>query len=166
MSSFVVDLWESVFVPGPTPTLLRAANGTFALLQLLLLVLLAATRSAHFVALSVLCAGLWWAINWFAVELAAAQRQQEEKEEESRARAAGEGPPAALEDSDTEVDEAPRDEIVGGRPPKRVPDVEPLEQEGELRRRGEASPGGTQSSASTEDEWEKVSESEDRDKDK
>lgn len=73
MSSFFVELWESIFTPGPTPVLLQAANYTFATLQLLLLVLLLSTYSIHFVVLSVLSGGLWWSINWFAKELEAAK---------------------------------------------------------------------------------------------
>jgi len=78
MADFLTNLWTSVFTPGPTPTLLVATNATFAVLQLLLLVLLVATYSIHFVVLSVLSAGLWWSINWFARELMAAQEKEEE----------------------------------------------------------------------------------------
>jgi len=78
MANFLADLWESVFTPGPTPTLLIAANATFSALQLLLLALLAATWSIHFVVLSILCAGLWYSINWFATELAAATAKEAE----------------------------------------------------------------------------------------
>jgi hypothetical protein len=78
MSNFMVNLWESVFTPGPTPTLLIATNASFAALQLLFFALLIATYSVHFVILSGLCAGLWWAINWFAAEIRAAQAKEEE----------------------------------------------------------------------------------------
>lgn len=76
------------------------------------------------------------------------------------------------EGSDTEVDD--KDERVGGKSEdlKRgqgVAGVEPEEMAGEVRQRGEkggsTTPVGTQSSVSTEDEWEKVSESE-KEKDK
>ena len=40
--------------------------------------MLIATRSLHFVALSCICGGLWWSINWFAAELKAAQGVEEE----------------------------------------------------------------------------------------
>ena len=73
MASFLTSLWESIFTPGPTPTLLIATNATFAALQLLLLILLIATYSVHFLVLSILSGGLWYAINWFAAELAAAK---------------------------------------------------------------------------------------------
>lgn len=80
MASFVEELWSSIFIPGPTPTLLIATNVAFASLQLVLLVLLLVTHSLHFVALSVLCMGLWYSINWFAQEVQAAQRAQEAEE--------------------------------------------------------------------------------------
>jgi hypothetical protein len=80
MADFLTDLWTSVFTPGATPTLLVATNLTFAALQALLLALLIATYSIHFAILSVLSAGLWWSINWFATELRAAQAKEEEAE--------------------------------------------------------------------------------------
>jgi len=153
----MVDLWESIFTPGPTSTLIQAANVSFAALQLVLLALLIGTHSVHFVVLSVLCAGLWWSINWFAAELKIAQ--QKEKEEEARK--------AAEEGSDTEVEGLPeggkksskekKKDDLGEKTVETLP-VEPVEKKGELRQRGEVM--GTQSSVSTEDEWEKVSEEE------
>ena len=80
------DLWGSIFTPGATPTLLLATNVTFGFLQLTLAGLLAATLSIHFVILSILCAGLWWAINWFAHELQAAQAKEEEANRIRRSR--------------------------------------------------------------------------------
>lgn len=79
MSAFMESLWNSIFVPGPTPPLLLATNVTFGALQLILLALLLATYSIHFIVLSGLCAGLWWAINWFAAELRIAQMVEEEE---------------------------------------------------------------------------------------
>ena len=78
MSSFLSDLWTSVFTPGPTPTLIVATNASFAALQLVLLALLLLTYSIHFVVLSLLCAGLWLAINWFVRELQAANAKERE----------------------------------------------------------------------------------------
>lgn len=78
MASFAEKLWESIFTPGPTPTLLVATNASFAALQLLLFAMLLATYSIHFFILSFLCGGLWWAINWFAAEIRAAQAKEEE----------------------------------------------------------------------------------------
>lgn len=78
MASFFENLWLSIFTPGPTPTLLVATNASFAALQLLLFAMLLATYSIHFIILSFLCGGLWWAINWFAAEIRAAQAKEEE----------------------------------------------------------------------------------------
>ncbi|KAJ4365808.1 hypothetical protein N0V83_008429 [Neocucurbitaria cava] len=78
MASFFENLWLSIFTPGPTPTLLVATNASFAALQLLLFAMLLATYSIHFIILSVLCGGLWWAINWFATEIRAAQAKEDE----------------------------------------------------------------------------------------
>ena len=78
MADFMTNLWESIFTPGPTPTLLIAANASFGALQIVLLMLFFMTYSAHFVALSVICAGVWWGINWFAAELRKAQLAEEE----------------------------------------------------------------------------------------
>jgi len=108
MSTFFTNLWNSIFTPGPTPTLLIATNATFAALQLLLFALLVATYSVHFVVLSGLTAGLWWAINWFAGELRAAQEKEEEarrirgaRKEKEKAGSEGEGMDSG---DDTEVD--------------------------------------------------------------
>ncbi|KAL6869228.1 SMK killer toxin resistance protein [Amphichorda felina] len=166
MASFMVDLWESIFTPGPTAPLLKAANASFAALQAVLLALLVATYSVHFVVLSILCAGLWWSVNWFAVELKAAQLQKEaeeqrEEEEEARRKAQGR---RADDSSDTEVE---TEKAVGAKADASASaEVEAQEQTGELKKRGERrSPWGTQSSVSTEDEWEKVSQDE-QEKDK
>ncbi|KXL46887.1 hypothetical protein M433DRAFT_133809 [Acidomyces richmondensis BFW] len=80
MADFITNLWTSVFTPGATPTLLLATNVTFGALQALLLGLLIATYSIHFAILSILSAGLWYSINWFARELKAAQAKEEEAE--------------------------------------------------------------------------------------
>ncbi|KAH7328704.1 ER protein Pkr1-domain-containing protein [Stachybotrys elegans] len=163
MASFVTDLWESIFVPGPTPSILIATNVTFAALQLVLVLLLFATYSVHFLVLSILCGGLWWSINWFAAELAAVQLEEEKKKKKKNAGldatdpSADSATPGPADDSDTEVETS----SVGRRKVKRsaaataAASVEPIEPVGELKQRVES-----QSSVSTEDEWEKVSESE------
>jgi cytoskeletal protein RodZ len=106
MGSFVEDLWSSVFTPGPTPSLLIATNVTFAALQVLLLVLLLATYSIHFVVLSILSAALWWSINWFAQELSQVQAQEAPKEthEDKERRGGSTKPPRALESSDSDTE--------------------------------------------------------------
>jgi hypothetical protein len=177
MASFMTDLWESIFTPGPTPVLLKAANASFAALQLVLFLLLIGTYSIHFAILSVLCAGLWTSINWFATELAAAQAREaaeaavRKKDDDLAASASGVTPAAtSADDSDTETEEQQLKTVERStRRSKRsgvvTTDVEPAEQAGELKLRGEVSGSGagfagTQSSVSTEDEWEKVSENE------
>jgi hypothetical protein len=113
MAGFMTDLWESIFTPGPTPTLLIAANASFGALQIVLFFLFVATYSAHFIALSVICAGVWWGINWFAVELRKAQAAEEEAARIRKARleksgATGpetSGGEAGSEGEETEVEE-------------------------------------------------------------
>ncbi|KAG6215427.1 hypothetical protein E4U34_005659 [Claviceps purpurea] len=150
MSTFITSLWDSIFTPGPTAPLLYATNLSFAALQLVLLGLLFATKSIHCVVLSGLCAGLWGAINWFAGEVKIVQERQRreemlrgEREEETRkGRGDGDGEGGRSDAEETEV------ENLTGR------EGEGVQMGSELRRR-EA--GLSQSSASTEDEWEKVS---------
>ncbi|KAI1501693.1 ER protein Pkr1-domain-containing protein [Biscogniauxia marginata] len=152
MASFVEQLWESIFTPGPTPSLLVATNATFACLQLVLLVLLVATYSIHFVILSFLSAGLWWAINWFAAELKIAQA----KEARDKARAEQRASRQVTDDSNTETEVetiARRKPVSGSR------EAEVVEQAGDLKLRV-AAKSEAKSAVSTEDEWEKVSENE------
>jgi len=108
MADFLPNLWESVFVSGPTPTLLIATNVTFALLQVVLALLLVATYSIHFAILSVICGGLWWSINWFATEVAAVRAEEEAKakrEKEDEDAKVGGGESADDEGESTEVEE-------------------------------------------------------------
>ena len=173
MASFVTDLWESIFTPGTAPVLLKATNLTFAALQITLFALLIATYSLHFVALSILCAGLWWSINWFATELAAAKARgdipsgnddaDKDKKTQNTAAARASGPPEG-DSSDTEVEgRSTRGKAKGRR--KAAADVEPVDVQGDVKHRGGADSRLSQSSVSTEDEWEKVSGSE-QDKEK
>jgi hypothetical protein len=111
MADFAEKLWESIFTAGPTPTLLVATNASFAALQVLLFAMLLATYSIHFIILSFLCGGLWWGINWFAVEIKAAQEKEEEAKRIREARrgkdkGAGLGGDGEAMDTgdDTEVD--------------------------------------------------------------
>ncbi len=106
MASFVGKLWDSVFTPGPTPTLMVATNAAFAALQLILIALLLSTRSIHFVILSFLTAGLWWAINWFVGELREAQKKEDEaaRIREARQRAMGDRKDGMDSGDDTETE--------------------------------------------------------------
>ncbi|KAE8137568.1 ER protein Pkr1-domain-containing protein [Aspergillus pseudotamarii] len=179
MVSFVEDLWASIFTPGPTPTLLVAANATFAALQLVLFLLLLATYSIHFVVLSVLSASLWWSINWFAQELAAVQKQEAEKEktqskellteednDDKRKSEVSRRTPGALDstDSDTETEslmERKISAVSAAAPPSTTTTattaatLQPPEQQGGIRKRPSMS-GESSGYVSTDSEWEKV----------
>ncbi|KAJ8059377.1 hypothetical protein OCU04_012328 [Sclerotinia nivalis] len=146
-SEFLVSLWESIFTPGPTPVLLVATNVTFAALQLVFFLLLVATYSIHFVVLSFLCGGLWWAINWFAAELNRV-KEEEEARKKTEVGAGGDG-------SDTDVET-----VVDEEGPPGSKEIEVLEVKGDLKSRSRSIGGGNKSEPSTEDEWEKVSENE------
>ncbi|KAH6675519.1 ER protein Pkr1-domain-containing protein [Halenospora varia] len=167
MSAFITDLFNSIFTPGPTHSLLVATNVAFACLQLTLLLLLIATYSVHFLILSFLSAGLWWAINWFVVELRiaeAAEAEKKKREERERDR--------VEEDSETEAETVVGVKVGGrkgvGKSVSASKEVEVLEKKGELIDRGNLavgagasqSSGGSKSEHSTEDEWERVSENE------
>ncbi|KZM22609.1 Ubiquitinyl hydrolase 1 [Ascochyta rabiei] len=110
-AKFFEDLWESIFTPGPTPTLLIATNASFAALQLLFFALFLGTYSIHFVILSFLTGGLWYGINWFASEIRIAQKAEEEakriraERRGSQRDASGDGEQADIDTGDdTEVD--------------------------------------------------------------
>ncbi|KAI9903051.1 hypothetical protein N3K66_002403 [Trichothecium roseum] len=173
MASFAADIWESIFTPGPTPPLLVATNVTFAALQLTLGLLLLATHSVHCVVLSVICGGLWWSINWFAAELklhqareAEAERRRKDEDEERKRKKQQQKIVDSGDDSDTETEGvvAPK-KVAGAAAVVGGADVEVLEPIGEVKRTGAGAASGTASGVSTEDEWEKVSESE-QEKDK
>lgn len=163
MSQFFQDLWESIFIPGPTPSLLIATNVTFACLQVVLFALLLATYSIHFIILSFLSGGLWYAINWFARELQANHdREVAEKAKAARRTASAE----TSSESETEVETIlTRSKTKAAQQPGPAAasrDVEVQEPgAGEVKARAsqqEQQSQGSKSSASTEDEWEKVSE--------
>lgn len=174
MANFVKDLWESIFTPGPTPSLLVATNVSFACLQVVLLALLAATYSVHFIVLSFLCGCLWWAINWFVAELRANEEKEalEKSQLGARLEPGSSGVLGESDDSETEVEDA----ASGGKRSRGLKkagsslsgsrEIEVTEQKGELKHlRTSEIPAGMTSSVSTEDEWERVSENE-NDKDK
>jgi len=158
MASFLEDLWGSIFTPGTTPTLLIATNASFAALQFLLLILLLATYSIHFLILSILSAGLWYAINWFAQELQiehakAAAKEQQDRQEKSQE-------PGS--DTETEMDTQPavsKDPSPSNSNTPTATGHLPATLSApndDLRRR--RSLGDSSGYVSTDSEWEKVSE--------
>lgn len=169
MTSFIEELWSSIFTPGPSSTLLLATNATFAGLQVLLFALLIATYSIHFIVLSFLSGSLWWLINWFAREVRETQAREEEKArqrekviEKGKSKPAEDTrTPGALDstESDTETES-----LAGSRRLKASNPVQPagtstgkqeaLSEEEELRKR--RSHGESSGYVSTDSEWEKV----------
>lgn len=144
MASFVEDLWASVFTPGPTPTLLIATNVAFAALQAIFFALLLATYSLHFVALSVISGGLWYAINWFAAEVKLAQQAQEAEQKEQEK-------DTPDTDSDTETEAV--QEVKEGKATVSTGSSAHLQPDLKIR----PSTGGDGSGyGSTDSEWEKV----------
>lgn len=144
---------SSIFTPGPTPTLIVATNVSFAALQLVLFALLVLTYSVHFLILSCLCAGLWWAINWFVKELQAANEKEKEAEKLREMRKEKE---QVDEGSGTETEGGSTDNLNRGMRSDRRPEssLEINEKEGELRKR--RSMGSASEGLSTDSEWDKV----------
>ncbi|KAH0542957.1 hypothetical protein FGG08_002726 [Glutinoglossum americanum] len=153
MSAFLTDLFNSIFTPGPTPTLLVATNVSFACLQFVLAVLFIATYSIHFFILSTLCGGLWWAINWFVAELAAAKQKEDEAERLRSLRKGKERQVSPVEGSETEGETAAKGGQEGGK--EAIKEVQPLAVPPADTMRKRRSLAGEMS---TEDEWEKVDE--------
>ncbi|KAK7205897.1 ER protein Pkr1-domain-containing protein [Myxozyma melibiosi] len=69
MSQFFGDLWESIFTPGTTPTLVKATHYSFAALVVTLVTLCVSTLNKHFFFLTAIALGLWAGITWFITEL-------------------------------------------------------------------------------------------------
>lgn len=67
--TFIVELWESIFIPGTTPALLKATHASFIVLLLSLLFLIYYTRSIHFINLFVIALLLYASVIWFVHEL-------------------------------------------------------------------------------------------------
>jgi len=81
MSAFFTELFTTILTPGTSPALVLATNISFLLLQIVLLSLLIYTHSFHFVFLSIICAGLWAAINWFVLELESIKKVEQRAED-------------------------------------------------------------------------------------
>lgn len=115
--------------------------------------------------LSGLSAGLWWSINWFVAELRVeAEKERARKEQEGTG---GAGDVKASEGSDTEGETASKVIEVGDSKGRTSGShaVEVVDAQGEVKdRRGldasSRSRDASRSEASTEDEWERVEESE------
>jgi len=182
MAEFMENLWNSIFTPGPTPTLIVATNATFLSLQVVLAILLFATRSIHVLVLSILSGALWWAINWFAIEINKAKKAEEEADR-LRKRRSEDMPPQERETDDGEDEAEDETEtetevegkqasfpLVRGGPGKIQAVMESAAKgrgestglqasqgsEGEFKRRS-LGEGGDAGSVSTDSEWEKVS---------
>lgn len=161
MANFLEELWNSIFTPGTTPTLLVATNASFGALQFLLLILLIATYSIHFLILSLICAGLWYAINWFARELQIEHAKAAKKEQpSSRERSVEPG-------SDTETEMAPQETSAKATSasnkraePQNMNDTSSLGDN--LRRRRSLGDHSSSGYVSTDSEWEKLSEGENK----
>ena len=149
MAAFFTDLIQSIFTPGPTPTLLVATNAAFAALQAVLLALLITTYSIHFIILSFLCGGLWWAINWFVREIKSAAEKEAEGKKLMDAK--GEHETRSADDSGTETEGgegAVKSSVHMG---SSHGGLKPMEVDDQLRKRrslGEVS--------GTDSEWDKV----------
>ncbi len=155
MATFLTDLVNSIFTPGPTPSIIVATNASFAALQLVLLVLLIFTYSVHFAILSFLSAGLWWAINWFVTELEAANQKEKEAKKIREMRKGQDD--RVTEDSGTETEGAGNHGEENTSPRQSEKLLRPEDAQGSLRKRknsGEASSGDL----STDSEWDKVDE--------
>lgn len=167
MATFLSDLISSIFTPGPTPSIIIATNASFAALQVVLLVLLILTYSVHFVVLSFLCAGLWWAINWFVTELEVANQKQKDAKQSKEMRKGHVQDETGVEDSGTETEGGGTQSEggVSGSMSGSNTDglLRPEDAQGTLRKRrslGEASSGDL----STDSDWDKVSEAEEVDR--
>lgn len=159
MANFFEELWNSVFTPGTTPTLLVATNASFGALQFLLLILLIATYSIHFFILSLLCAGLWYAINWFARELQIEHAKAAKEQPSSRERSVEPG-------SDTETEMPPHEpsaKATSATKHEAYQSSQELPSLGDnLRRRRSLGDHSSSGYVSTDSEWEKVSEGENK----
>ena len=158
MATFLTDLVNSIFTPGPTPSIVVATNASFAALQIVLLALLVSTYSVHFAILSCLSAGLWWAINWFVTELEAAN-QKEQKAKQIREMRRGQDDRVA-EDSGTETEDASNHDegVANQRQSEKL--LTPDDAQGSMRKRRNSGEGSS-GDLSTDSEWDKVDEAND-----
>ncbi|KAL9043912.1 MAG: hypothetical protein Q9214_002915 [Letrouitia sp. 1 TL-2023] len=152
MTEFLTNLINSIFTPGPTPTLIVATNVSFAALQIVFLVLLILTYSIHFAILSLLSAGLWWSINWFSHELDLAKQKEKEGELLREERSQQEENEKSADDSGSET-EGENIFSVPGRPNLQA-SLAQEGTEGALRKR--RSIGSSAGELSTDSEWSQI----------
>ncbi|KAF2864187.1 Pkr1-domain-containing protein [Piedraia hortae CBS 480.64] len=101
--SFVETVVNSILTAGPTPSLVQATHAAFLSLQMLLFLLLLATRSIHFAVLGCIAAMLWATVAWFITEL-------ERERERERQRVGGSENDERSEKKDTEKEKPPNTE--------------------------------------------------------
>lgn len=77
MLTFLTELWESIFTPGTTPTLVLATHATFGVLVLTLSIFAFLSKSIHIINLLVLSLVLWGILTWFINELDTIQAVEE-----------------------------------------------------------------------------------------
>lgn len=155
MATFLTNLMHSIFTPGPTPSIIIATNASFAALQAVLFILLILTYSIHFLVLSFLSAGLWWAINWFVTELNAANQKEEEAKRIREMRQVRDD--RAAEDSETETEKVDNWSEGVSKQEQSQELLRPENAQGFMRKRkssGEISSGDL----STDSEWDKMDE--------
>lgn len=172
MATFLTNLWDSVFTPGPTPTLVRATNGSFLALQSLLLALLLATWSIHFLILSFLSACLWAAINWFVRELEEGNKRERDRQAGLETTKGAEVPGGSEGDDEegaggsgtetedvrggTKVDNART--VVTGTGAPGPSELRPEAVGVNVRKRRSIGEGSSTGELSTDSEWDKVEE--------
>jgi hypothetical protein len=160
MAAFLTDLVNSIFTPGPTPSIIIATNASFAALQVVLLVLLILTYSIHFAILSFLSAGLWWAINWFVTELEAANKKEREAKQSRELKKLQDD--RGTDDSGTETEGVGDRAAEGPNQSRSERLLRPEDAQGPIRKRT-VSVEGSSGEMSTDSEWDKVSEAGDMD---
>lgn len=85
MIGFIEDLWQSIFTPGATPTLILATHITFALLVTSLVTLIFLSNyNIHLIALLIISLALWGLLTWFIAELEASKESLKSNEEISK----------------------------------------------------------------------------------
>ncbi|KAL8719351.1 MAG: hypothetical protein Q9225_003634 [Loekoesia sp. 1 TL-2023] len=156
MASFLTDLLTSIFTPGPTHSILVATNVSFAALQTVLFILLLLIQSVHFIVLSILCAGLWWSINWFAAELEVARHKEKEQEFEKLDETQQQQNDSSGEDSGTETEGGDDPATTVNKKP--IASTLPLAEDAEINLRRRRSLGSSTGNISTDSEWDKVEE--------